>query len=342
MITRLTLCVISFFFSGVLVACQTVPAQAESFSFIVMGDMPYREKDEAMLAKAIPAITAGDYPFIVHVGDYKGGGAPCISDHDVRQQDIIQSLAPTPVFYTPGDNEWTDCDRFKDPDTGKDMSDLKRLEIVRSLFFSGQAPKDFGAVYQDSHPENAHWSYGAARFVTLHVVGTNNGRNYVTVDDHAVAQAAVDARDAANLSWLSQVFDAAKMADQKAVIIAMQSDMTDVKKKHDDVICEGVSKKNAECDGFTALRAAIRDQARGFDGHVLLIHGDTSPFTLGQTFAGEEAPNLWRLNAAGDSGERVTGERWGTRDVTHVTVDFDSETVFTARGLLTDKKTKTK
>ncbi len=322
---------------------QSAPIEAEGFSFIVMGDAPYSEADEIMLAQAIPMIKEGSYPFIIHVGDYKGGGAPCTAAHDKRQQEIIASLAPTPVFYTPGDNEWVDCDRFDNPETGQPTSDLERLSTVRSLFFSGQAPTEFGVVYQESQPENARWSYNDAEFLTLHVTGTNNARDYVTTDPLELALAAAAQRDAANLLWLGEGFEVAKETGRSVVVISMQGDMTDIEDKPLDVMCDAVSKKKTNCDGFTDLRKAIQTYAENFEGQVLLIHGDTSPFTLGQTFAGEEAPNLWRLNAAGDSGENaLTKQKWGTRDVTHVTINTKSETPFSAYGLLTGKTPKAK
>jgi len=125
------------------------------------------------------------------------------------------------------------------------------------------------------------------------------------------------------------------------MVIAMQADMTDIKDKPEDVMCEDVAANDAHpCDGFTNLRAAIRDAARSFNGPVLLIHGDTAPFTLGQSFAGEEAANLWRLNAAGDAGVGHTGMAYGTRDVTIVTINPSADFLFSARGLLTDKAPK--
>ncbi len=253
------------------------------------------------------------------------------------------SLAPRPVFYTPGDNEWTDCDRFVDEATGVRYSDLDRLARVRALFFAEPvaAPEALAYRRQEAQPENATWTHGNVRFLTLHVVGTNNGRDWVTGDPLERAREAVAARDAANLAWLADGFEAAAKDRSAAVIIAMQADMTDVKDKPEDEMCTDVaSSDDHPCDAFVALRRALADNARGFAGPVLLIHGDTAPFTLNQKIAGEEAKNLWRLNAAGDAGVGRTGFPYGVRDATLVTFDPSVDKPFSARGLVTGKQPK--
>ncbi|NWG93227.1 MAG: hypothetical protein HXY21_12100, partial [Parvularculaceae bacterium] len=63
-------------------ATDTAPPADGAFSFVVIGDAPYAPEDEAMLAEAIPLIRDGSYPFIIHVGDFKGGIAPCAAEHD--------------------------------------------------------------------------------------------------------------------------------------------------------------------------------------------------------------------------------------------------------------------
>lgn len=334
------------FLLTMLTACAneaTAPPEAGGFSFIVIGDTPYGPPDEVMLAEALPKIRAGDYPFIIHVGDFKGGGAACTDAHEEQMETLIVTLAPAPVFYTPGDNDWTDCDRFKDADTGMRTSDLDRLAGLRARFFSAPltAPAALQARRQAALPENAAWVHGDVQFATLHIVGTNNARDWVTGDPLARAAAAADARDAANLAWLAETFDAATSSGARAVVIAMQADMTDIEDKPEDVMCDSVA-ADAEhpCDGFTVLRAAISNAAHAFDGPVLVIHGDTAPFTLGQSFAGEEAANLWRLNAAGDAGIGRTGQAYGTRDVTIVMIDLSTDEPFSAQGLLTGKTPK--
>ena len=161
-----------------LTACSSVdtPQPTDSgFSFIVIGDTPYGQEDEVMLDNAVPVIRNGDYPFVIHVGDIKGGGEVCTDALEERLENLITSLAPAPVFYTPGDNDWTDCDRFDDPSTGKKASELDRLDGLRARFFNSNTPATqqrikLNAVNQKSLPENTAWRYGGVYFFTLHVV----------------------------------------------------------------------------------------------------------------------------------------------------------------------------
>ncbi len=330
------------------VACNSnsdsdVPPLEGGLSFIVMGDAPYSGADKEMLEKAIPLVRAGDFPFVIHVGDYKGGRATCTDDHDKYQRSLIEQLKPIPVFYTPGDNEWTDCDRGKDPETGVKYSDLDRLEKVRALFLSELpgAPESFQYTRQEGQPENASWKYQNVQFLMLNVAGTNNARDWVQGDPLERALAAVTTRDVNNLSWLSRGFEIATRDEAAAIVIGLHADMTDIKDKPEDVMCVTVADSDKhECDAFTDLRSALRDAANNFAKPILIIHGDTAPFTLNQDFAGEEAATLWRLNAAGDAGIGGTGLPYGTRDITVVTIDVTSDTPFEARGLVTGKSPK--
>ena len=313
-------------------------SSAKSLSFYVIGDTPYSPEDEDMLSEAVSKLQTLQPPFIIHVGDYKGGRAPCTPEHDVFHQDLIESLVPIPVFYTPGDNEWTDCDRHVDPATNVRFSDLDRLDTVRELFFS--KPPRTGSVeafsQQDQIPENQTWVFDSIRFVAVHVTGTNNGRDWVTGDPLERALDAVTLRDAQNAEWLDRAFKLASNEGSDALVIAMQADPTDVRRKPDDVMCTTVAPNNDhDCDAFTDLRAQIRDGAIAFEKPVLLVHGDTDAFTLGQSFNGEEAPNLWRLNAAGDK-----GPNYGVRDITRVDIELTQSPPFSAQGVLTGKRPK--
>jgi hypothetical protein len=320
-------------------AVDAAPPADGAFSFVVIGDTPYAAEDEAMLGEATPLVRDGRYPFVIHLGDFKGGIAPCTAERDERFAGLIAALAPTPVIYTPGDNEWTDCDRNKDESTGKPYSDLARLEMLRERFFAKPplTPKAFEFERQKGQPENASWQHEGVRFATLHVVGTANGRNWVTGDPLAEAGAAVDARESLNAAWLSHVTDLARREGALALIIAMQGDPVADARTAAGVSCTGVVDHDRQCDAFIALRRALRDAAVAFGRPVLVIHGDTAPFTLNQDFAGDEAANLWRLNAAGDTGVSIAGEFYGTRDVTLVSIDATSISPFGAQGLLSAK-----
>lgn len=318
-------------------------APKDGVSFFVIGDLPYGPEDEAALAEAAPKIKATKPDFVIHVGDFKGGRAPCDGSADNEFAALIASLEPAPVFYTPGDNEWTDCDRNNDPSTGAPYSELGRLDILRARFFA-EPPKGadrFGWRNQETAPENATWRHKGVRFATLHVTGTANGRAFVQGDPLDLARDAVEFRERAVKLWIAEAVNTAKSEKAKALVFAMQADPTETG-AHTGKPCEGVVDKDYECDAFISLRADLRAAAAEFGGPTLLIHGDTEAFTLNQDLRDGSASNLWRLNAAGDAGIGSTGFPYGVRDVTEVVVSPSAAEPFTARGLLSGAAPKGK
>ena len=77
--------------------------------------------------------------FSVHDGDLKAGnGTPgsttpttCSDALYLQALDFLNALK-APAMFTPGDNDWTDCDR---PANGG-FNSLERLNFERTLFFS--------------------------------------------------------------------------------------------------------------------------------------------------------------------------------------------------------------
>ena len=149
---------------------------------------------------------------------------------------------------------------------------------------------------QKSYLENAMWRFGGIQFLTLHVVGTNNGRIEVKQDDVTTAIAAVWARDTANADWLRRAIEGVE-DDQsiEAVIVAMQADPTKI---NWDEPCT-IDNPHA-CDGFMALRNLLISWSAKLEKPMLVIHGDTGDYCVDREFGGSTAPNLWRLNGAGD------------------------------------------
>ena len=146
----------------------------QPFSFIVIGDTPYNEEDKAMLKSAVKKIDEIKPPFIIHVGDTQSGGETCGAALDERFAKLITDLAPAPVYYTPGDNEWTDCDRQTIDDTGVRFSEIGRLNTIRDKFFAKPPAHSQNMSYAQlyAQPENASWLYNNIRFMTLNVPGT--------------------------------------------------------------------------------------------------------------------------------------------------------------------------
>lgn len=301
-------------------------ANGASTSFIALGDMPYSQEEADLMDGALrEAIRSENPPFIVHWGDIKSGGASCTDDLLRDEIQRVMALIDGPVFYTPGDNEWTDCDRFW---LDERFSELERLALIRELAFRGgpKAPLEWRVERQPSYPENAIWSYEGVVFVTLHIVGTNNGRKEVREDDIDLAMASTIARDHANRVWLEKARTRACGDDwrcrdpARALVLIAQADVT---------LPSGAGactvENPRECDAFAPLRGQLRLASAGFPGPMLFLHGDSRPYCWDKDFGGERAPRLWRLNGPGDG---------ALADALRITVTGNPDMPFEATSLL--------
>lgn len=274
---------------------------AKPFSFIALGDTPYSSSEESTLkGEVIGAIKAFNPPFVAFYGDLKSGGESCTNELLRVRRDMVLGILPERVFYTPGDNEWTDCDRAS---LSIPFSELERLSYLKELFFAKPLalPNSWHYERQPNFVENARWMQEEIMFVTLHMVSTNNGRQDILKDDIQQALAMVNARDEANRVWLQSSFAKALKQNAKALVIITQADVS---------AADGAGLCTAQnpmaCDAFMRFRQELRYEAKHFTRRgqkakpVLLVHGDTNPYCMDSTFGGKSAPNLWRLNAWGD------------------------------------------
>jgi hypothetical protein len=258
--------------------------------------MPDGRSDAQVLADDIAPVIRrrADIPFVIHVGDL-GRPEDVCTDAQLESFKTFWATAwQQPVFYTPGDNDWTDCDR---PQVPVPTSELARLAAVRRIFFSQPPVRDPSWHYatQSAQPENARWWYAGVLFVTVHMVGTNNGREEIKLDDRAQAIALADERDAANRRWLDQAFTLATQREAVAVVIATQVDPFGPPKGQMDAFTRCMQRPAYAtfCEHILTLSATLGKP-------VLLIHGDTNAYCLDQPFPFHQAPRLWRLNAPGD------------------------------------------
>ncbi|MEM7180828.1 MAG: hypothetical protein AAF518_07940 [Spirochaetota bacterium] len=309
----------SFVVLVILFSLTAIPAKGhKSVQFIAIGDTPYTQKEDVRLQQVVAkAITRAKVPFLVHYGDFKSGALPCTKKLMRQSRDRIYGLLPGRVFYTPGDNEWTDCDRAK---LKPAVSELASLSLIRRLFFRKKMrlPKSWKYQRQPNFPENARWMYKGIFFTTLHMVSTNNGRIDIQRDDVEYALAMVEARDAANRVWLEESFSLAIKAKAKAMVLVTQADVTDP-----DGSGACTANHRMHCDAFKSFRQHLRQQAGNFSQRgksllpVLLVHGDTNAYCWDRRFGGTKAPNLWRLNAWGDFADpadaTVIGIDWKNR-----------------------------
>ncbi|MFN3259093.1 MAG: hypothetical protein ACE37J_00905 [Pikeienuella sp.] len=265
------------------------PAAAEPISFIAIGDMPNGDPEIVLPAyeALIDVINARDPALVIHVGDVKAVAAPC-SDEALREQAALLGRIAAPVLFTPGDNDWTDCHL----EAAGAHDPRERLAFLRAAFFgegrwSRRAePEPLERQAKAGFPENTRLRPGPILFVTLHVVGSNNG--FESRNPEAVAE--FFAREAAALAWLEESFAVA--GDAAAVVVAL----------HADMFAEGFEPFPRERwqggSGFARIGPALRDAALAYGKPVLLIHGDGHVFGLDRPLR-RTAPNLFALEVFG-------------------------------------------
>ena len=263
---------------------------ATDTDFLVMADMPYTAQDRASLGEngvLTYKIQQTPHSLLMHLGDIKAGSEPCTNELLTSNKKLLRSLTGKPFIYTPGDNEWTDCDRKT---LAPRFDELERLAYVKHLMYTPEYQNQAGKLdnykTQPTMVENARWQLADVEFMTLHIAGTHNGRRQVLMSDKKQANQAAQRRDSLNLEWLSEADRTAK-----AYVIGFQADI--YTHGTEQPAC---AKTNVDqCDGFSVYREALDEFAKTVAKPVLVIHGDTGPFCQQKL-----SEFLTRLNAPGD------------------------------------------
>ena len=282
-------------------ASATAPADSTlAIDFVALGDMPYGP--DLLVGPPyrhlIDQINALGLPFAIHVGDFKDGLAACGDDEYERQYRHFQRFARA-LVYTPGDNDWLDCQRRGD-------DPLERLRALRRRFFAdarslGQQPLalqrqgDLMPAYA-RYVENQRWVHRSVVFATFHTVGPDNGLQARQADVRAEAQA----RELANAAWIRDTFVLASQLPARALVLATQAETLGPWLPH----TPGLPRAALVRDNFAvSVRQTLLPLAEQAGIPVLLIHGDQHVYTVDQPFRnGRNQPirNLWRLQVFGE------------------------------------------
>jgi hypothetical protein len=256
---------------------------AADFTFGALGDTPYTWFEEAHFPSLLDGMSREDLAFVVHVGDFKAARAPC-SDELFRQRREWFDLVRHPFVFVPGDNEWTDCRGFQ----AGGYDPLERLAKLRELFSGGE--ESLGqrrirlARQLPDYPEHARWRHGDALFVTLNVPGHDNNARRMPEEFRS--------RSAAVGKWLEQSFNLARGDRLRAVVIFMQANPWGF--------------PTSRYTGFRELLATMAKETLGFDGKVLLVHGDTHRFRVDSPLhdpaTGALVANFTRVEVFGSPG----------------------------------------
>lgn len=240
-------------FTGLL-SLNAVAYADDKTSFGMMGDTSYVPEAEPLLDDLIKSINMSDTKLAIHLGDIQGVQNCSLAYDQARLAQFNRSK--TPIIYTPGDNEWSDC-------SNEDA--LEALTNVRSVFFPtrnnrlggpgmslGKNPitlmrqSDRGnhtsSLFDSAKfVENQSWIRSGIMFITLNIAGApdedpdacivqsiqNGNVSYIgdaTNVPNSCAASTIE-RQQANIAWLHQNFLKAKSEDVKGVIIGFQGDL---------------------------------------------------------------------------------------------------------------------
>ncbi len=295
-----------------LAALGVSPAAAQDapYSVGLWGDMPYaKANDEPHIPALIADMNASDIAFSLYDGDIKDGSSKCTDDIYDSALTMFDSLKK-PVFYIPGDNEWTDCHRTNNG--GYD--NLERLAHVRTVMFAKPDSLGMETVMPERQGkagekfvENMRYAKGGAMFVGLNVPGSNNNKvnddegctkkSARTPEQCAADNAEYAERDAANIVWLKESFAKAKAEGVKGIMIVIQGDPGfDVPETEEDD-----ESRLPGRDGYAAFLDALSAETMAYEGQVVLVHGDTHFFKIDKPLkdAFHLLPNLTRVQTFG-------------------------------------------
>lgn len=279
-------------------------SSANPLTVAVYGDAPYgTTPTDTSEFEATPAFidSINDDPavdLVVHVGDIHSGSQFCTEDYDQSIYDLWTRFKD-PLVYTPGDNEWTDCNKKKEgggvynPNNGQidyvldangnpvdyaKGDPIANLELVRSIFFArpgvtlggrkkqvvSQAQVPGAHAADTKYVENVYWEQSRTLFVTLDVPGgSNNDQDvwYAAPVETAAQTEERTERTQADLDWLDAAFAQATADDVEAVVIVVQADMWDGDRSH--------------LTGFDPFVDSIAAHTTAFGKPVLLFNGDS-------------------------------------------------------------------
>lgn len=320
-----------------LAAVAVGPAAAsedrDPYAIGLWGDLPYSTAQATGVTHLIEDMNSQRLAFTVHDGDLKAGGSECTDAVYATALAFFNALK-APAMFTPGDNDWTDCDR------NPNYNSLAQLDKERDLFFSTAYSMGQRKLRQEVQTpdlclnaagaygpcsENRRWNVGRVTYATMNVQGSCN--NLCDVKPDPVEYAA---RNAANIAWMKETFEQARARNSAAVMFISQanpgwdlSDPTRAPLRDPKTLAE----TDGFPDGFQEFLSAMRDEVVAFRKPVAYVHGDSHYFRVDKPLLdtqGKRLENFTRIETFGDN------QGNGTNDVQwlKVLVDARSREVF--------------
>jgi len=248
------------------------PSVAQPFSFIALGDMPYQIPDDYVrYERLITRVNKIKPSFTLFIGDTKSGSSICSDEYNLLVKNYFNQFN-SPLVYSIGDNEWTDCYRAQ----AGAFDPLERLQSLRKTFFQSNASLGKSTLTltrqsdidtgHSKFVENSYWVENNFLFVNLHITGSNN--NFER--DESAKQEYLE-RNQANLSWIDQAFTLAAQKKYAGVVLFYQADMFYSPSQTTDL-----------ASGYRDTLQTLSTHAQAFKKPVLLIHGDSHRLIIDQ------------------------------------------------------------
>ena len=305
------------------------PPTGEAFELGLVGDSGYNAAQYSIFDRVVEHMNSFDLSFVVHDGDFKDPAPACSDDRFTKVKESFNK-SKAPFVYTPGDNEWMDCDDMPKPEN--QMDSVERLGKLREVFFAqdeslGVNRMPLTTQRQQGFPENARWTKEGVVFATLNAPGSNDNTGCPKPSepcDPSVIGLESNPRRQANATWLGETFDQAQSTNAPAVMIIWQADPW--------------------FPGTGATWKYLLDELRArtiaFGKPVVLVHGDTHVFRIDKggrlnnttgamDGAWNDVPNFtrvetWAGGAFSAQRPEMNPEKW-----IRATVDPKSPQVFT-------------
>lgn len=280
--------------AAALAGCALRPPQPDTFSFAVMGDTPYNDREEQLMLGMIGEVSSLKMAFVAHIGDFKAGGnAPC-SDALFQRRRAQFDASAHPFVLIPGDNDWTDCRR----ESNGAANPLERLSKLREVFHPpgetlGRTRMKVAELREcvdredivcrcPGYPENRYWTDArGATFVTQNIQGSNNNSGFDEASNRELR-----CRNVANRLALERA--TAQMAERGSagLVIFLHANPL-------------VPSKDGAYGAFLGDLARV---AADIAKPVLVVHGDTHFYRVDNPFkdaSGKTLANVTRLETYG-------------------------------------------
>lgn len=188
----------------------------DTFSFYVMGDVPYSDAEEKILKQQLEDIDRiapmDDAQFIVHVGDvFKRGRYECIPKTYQNVADKFIELSPIPTIVLPGDNDIYDCDDWRE---AEELWESTFLNFEQNWSHRSNFPAT--VLRQDRSQENFSFTYADVLFVGMNIIASSEGETREKQDD----------RFDACMDWMEDTITAhvSSTSDLRAVVFFGHAD----------------------------------------------------------------------------------------------------------------------